>query len=115
MTTFTLMICYVALLMWEKIAPIWYIVSSTILIPFLISFIIILLVNALLEQIAIALVGLSIGQLVFGLILMSYQLHHVVAETHFFINLNISILFIIAFHLFRNTLFQMKQSSQQKI
>lgn len=114
-TTFTLMVWYVALLMWEKITPVWYIVSSTILIPFFISFIIILLVKPLLEQLAIVLVGLSIGQLVFGFILISYQLHHVLAEIHFFIYLYISILFIIVFHFLQDILLQMKQRSGQKV
>lgn len=96
--SFTILFGYVALLFWKKIAPVWFVVDPMISIPFIISLLVIGLYKGLENQIAIVSLSLTIGQLLFIIILNSYYLYENLAERSFFIMFFIQILLLIVSH-----------------
>jgi len=98
LATFSVMISYASLLIWEKITPVWFFMPSYFMNPILTAILIIFLVDGLYARLQIALAGVAFGQLVYELILISYRLHHVIGETALFIHISLVLLFLILMH-----------------
>lgn len=97
--TVTVIFCYNALLIWKKIAPIWFVMSPLIMMPLIVCTIITLLISSLYKQVAVAMMGLSIGQLLSAYILVEYGLFEQQGNLYFFTIFFSHILFLIVFRL----------------
>lgn len=104
--TFSIMIGYVSLLMWKKITPIWFFMPSYFMIPVLSVVVITFLLHDHYAQITAALVGITFGQLIYELIIISYQLNTIIGERVFFIHISITILFLILIQFIQLCLFK---------
>lgn len=93
--TFSLMIGYVALLIWEKITPIWFFMPSFLIIPIIIVMLVTILVQPFYTQVTIALVSASFGQLIFEFLLIVYRLHDIIGEEVFLIHVSLIVLMLI--------------------
>jgi len=89
------MIGYISILLWKKITPVWFFMPSYFMIPVITVILIFLLVQSFDKQVIVALVGIAFGQLIYGLIIISYRLHNVIGEHSFFIHLSLTVLFLI--------------------
>jgi len=78
--SFICMISSAGLLMWEKTAPVLFFMPSKIIVPFLIVMIILFLVKTLSQRVIIAVVGLTLGQLLYEMILIIYYLHYTIGD-----------------------------------
>lgn len=72
-SSLTVMVLYMAVLLWENYYPIWMI-TKTFLSPMIIVLIIIFLSKSFYNRISVALLGVSSGELVYGFILSSYSI-----------------------------------------
>lgn len=104
--TFSIMIGYVSLLMWKKITPIWFFMPSYFMIPVLSVVVITFLLHDHYAQITAALVGITFGQSIYELIIISYQLNTIIGERVFFIHISITILFLILIQFIQLCLFK---------
>ena len=104
--TFSIMIGYVSLLMWKKITPIWFFMPSYFMIPVLSVVVITFLLHDHYAQITAALVGITFGQFIYELIIISYQLNTIIGERVFFIHISITILFLILIQFIQLCLFK---------
>lgn len=95
----TVIFCYGALLVWKMITPIWFVIHPMLFIPLSVLTIIVMFINLLSKQIAVIMVSLSIAQLMFDLILLSYGLHDYLGKTDFFIMLWIHFLLLFLYRL----------------
>lgn len=82
--SFTIMIGYAAILLWEKGSPVWFILPRVILISFILGLLITILAKGFYNQLGICLLGLSCGELIYGLMLSSYGFHVPIGEMQFF-------------------------------
>lgn len=105
---FTLMIGYVSLLIWEVITPVWFFISSILLIPFIISILTGFYIHSLKKQIALVTVSMAVGHAVFGFILVSYHLQTELIELTFFILLSMTITFLLTISIIRYLFVKMK-------
>lgn len=78
---------YTALLLWEKVTPIWFIIHPLLMIPLINGFMISWMNKVIIRQIMIATISLSLSHLLFGFILIIYRLSGQVVEIDFFIML----------------------------
>ncbi|MFD2045877.1 hypothetical protein ACFSTA_13195 [Ornithinibacillus salinisoli] len=92
--TFTMMIGYASILIWEGQAPIWLFMPRFVLIPLICIFMICILVRGLYPRITVALVGICSGEFLYSHMLSNYYISYVVGEMIFFDTLSL-ILFII--------------------
>jgi len=98
--TITVIFGYMASLIWGKIAPIWFVIHPQLMIPLFIGAAVIILCRTFQHQIATVMISLTIGQFLFGLIVISYRLHEYLVEQYFFTMLFILILFLLVIQLF---------------
>lgn len=96
--TTTISFTYVALLLWGKVAPIWFVIHPYLMIPLIITIFILILHETLIKQIAIISISLSVGQFIYVIILVRYQLQSNLDES-FFIYVYIALLFLVITHL----------------
>ncbi|MEI3610802.1 YphA family membrane protein [Pseudogracilibacillus sp. SO30301A] len=113
--TFPIMIGYVSLLMWKKITPIWFFMPSYFMIPILSVVVISFLLQKHYEQITAALVGISFGQLIYEMIVISYRLNNIIGEQVFFIHISITILLLIIIQFFQTCLFMILNKFRRNI
>mgnify|MGYP001243167100 CR=1 FL=1 len=92
--TLTIIVAYTALLLWAKVAPIWFVIHPYLLVPILIYIFISSLYDQLTKQVVSVSLSLTIGHYIYGVILFQYQLKSNVNES-FFIYLYITILLLI--------------------
>lgn len=92
--TLTISVAYTALLLWAKVAPIWFVIHPYLLVPILIYIFISSLYDQLTKQVVSVSLSLTIGHYIYGVILFQYQLKSNVNES-FFIYLYITILLLI--------------------
>ncbi|MBU8789741.1 hypothetical protein NSA56_08075 [Oceanobacillus caeni] len=83
LSAFTITICYSALLLWEKISPIWVILPREILISIIISCFVYVLCHNFVGRISICLFGMLTGEMIYSFILSSYGFQEVVGEKAF--------------------------------
>lgn len=93
---FTIMIFYCGLLLWQVIAPVWFFLSGYFMIPVLVVFLLILLSRQLKNVYAYALLGISLGQFLFDILLHNYLFQEKIGTTAFFIQITLVILLVIA-------------------
>jgi len=79
----TIMIGYTAILLWEKISPIWMIIPEYLLIPFMCGMIIIVLIKDFYQRLMTGLLGICAGELLHKLILSSYHLQQPIGDLRF--------------------------------
>lgn len=108
--TITVIFCYLALLLWEKVAPIWFVMNPIVMIPLIVCALITMLTTSFSKQIAITMFGLPIGQLLFGYILVDYGLSEQQGGQHFFVFVFTHILILITFYIIA-LLFQRKKTN----
>ena len=113
--TFPIMIGYVSLLMWKKITPIWFFMPSYFMIPVLSVVVISFLLQKQYEQITAALVGITFGQLIYEMIVMSYRLNNIIGEHIFFIHISITILLLIIIHFIQTCLFTISNKFRRNV
>lgn len=68
----TISICYIALLIWEKVSPVWMIFPRIIIFAFIIGFVAIILSNQFYVRIATTLFGMNIGEVIYSFIWYRY-------------------------------------------
>lgn len=93
--------CYIALSLWEKLTPIWFIVHPLLMIPIIIVWLVIMISKGVSTQLARIAISLSIGQFLFGFILISYGLHEQLVERSFFIMFFIHVLVLLIFRIIK--------------
>lgn len=75
LTSFMFIFAYVALFLWEKLTPVWFIIDPQLMISFILVFLLVFVCKDANFHVAIASFGVLIGQFVFDLILIRYGLH----------------------------------------
>lgn len=113
--TFPIMIGYVSLLMWKKITPIWFFMPSYFMIPVLSVVVVSFLLPKQYEQITAALVGITFGQLIYEMIVMSYRLNNIIGEHTFFIHISITILLLIIIQFIQTCLFTISNKFRRNV
>lgn len=113
--SFTLMLCYISLLIWEKITPVWFFMPSYFLIPFLMVILILLLVRKFYDRLSVALVGVAFGQFIYELLLISYKLHDVIGDEIVFIHISLIILFITIMNFFQFIFYKLTNILKRKL
>ncbi|WP_085992019.1 YphA family membrane protein [Oceanobacillus senegalensis] len=81
--SFTVTIGYTALLLWEKISPIWLIIPRTLLIAVIIGCLVSILSSYFHSRISICLFGFLSGEIIYSLILYSYGFQEEIGEMQF--------------------------------
>lgn len=76
--SFTITIAYAAILIWEKITPIWIIVPRELFISIFIVFILTITTKQIIQQLLIGLLGICFGEVLYFVMLLSY---HIQIET----------------------------------
>ena len=92
---FICMISYVALLLWDKISPVLFFMPSKLIISSLLVLILCLLLKPFTHKIAIAFVGLTLGQFVYESILIGYGLHGTIGDYRYINYILVTILLIV--------------------
>ncbi|SES80906.1 hypothetical protein SAMN05216389_102264 [Oceanobacillus limi] len=92
--SFTLMIGYTSILIWEGQAPVWLFMPRFILIPLICIVMVCFLVKGLISRITVTLIGICAGELLYSYMLSNYYISNIVGEMVFFDSLFI-ILFIL--------------------
>ena len=107
--TFTVMICYISLLLWEIITPVWFFMPSYFIITFIIVLLVHLLFHTLYEQVTVSLLGLALGQLMYELIVFSYHLNDEIGSEQFIIQVSFILLFQMLIYAFQSIIEQLSR------
>ncbi|MEI3604721.1 hypothetical protein SPD48_03365 [Pseudogracilibacillus sp. SE30717A] len=113
--TFSVMLGYVSLLIWRKITPVWFFMPSFFMISVISAILILVLIHEFYEQIAVALVAITFGQLLYEFIVISYRLNDVMGDRTFFIQISLIILFIIMNRFFQSSISKLSTFLRRKI
>lgn len=97
----TIMIGYVAILFWEQNTPVWVILPRTFIIPLVCTFLIANLVQNFHTRLIVGLVGISSGETLHSLILMSYSLPEPIGEMAFFDSAMVIAIFVFGIEIVR--------------
>lgn len=92
-SSLTIMILYMAMMVWENYFPIWMIVSKAYISPLIIVLVIVFISKGLYNRVSIALLGISTGELMYSFILSSYAIRAPIGD-HVFFDSVLIILFI---------------------
>lgn len=101
----TVMVAYASILIWEQEAPIWLLFPRMIFIPCIIVGITYFLCTEHTNRLAVVVIGLCGGELLYALILYSYNLPYIIGAMYFFDTLCVTVLFTT----FLNFCMQMKR------
>lgn len=113
--TFTCMLVYISLLIWENVSPVWYFMPSYIMIPFVVVVIILFIVRPFYDRLSISFIGISLGQLIYELILISYNLYDVIDNDTVVIYMSIVVFFITMMNLFEIVIQKILQLFARKL
>lgn len=83
-SSLTLMILYMAITIWGKYLPIWMVFSHSLILPFIIVFITIIITKGFYNRVSIMLLGISSGELLYDFILSSYTIQIPIGGYTFF-------------------------------
>lgn len=108
------MIAVVAILIWQLLMPAWYIVTTLFFLPLTILLIIQLLVSDLQERITLCLLGMSCGQLLYDLIIVSYGLNNTIGTEKIMTQICIIVLNLLIIHFVHTVLSKIKYSVQNR-
>lgn len=109
--TFTLMTAYIALRIWEVVAPIWFFIPTVIMIPLIISIGTVVLVQPFKQRMIHIIFSITFGELFHSLILNGYYLHNEIVPLLFFDYLAITMLILICLQIVRSTMSYIVQIS----
>ncbi|SDL66035.1 hypothetical protein SAMN05216244_0311 [Sediminibacillus halophilus] len=91
--------CYVGILLWELISPIWLFVPRLLMIPLIGLVLLLFLGETLIERCMVWSLGITSGEILHGLIMTSYGFQLTIGERSFFDLLFVGIAFIILLRL----------------
>lgn len=117
--TFTLMTGYMAMLLWEKFAPVWLFLPRFVLIPLLCFIILHLMLKNAENKVAAVLFALCAGEILITLILAGYGLQKEIGEMAFFDTLLVTVAITLCADLFKkgrrvfSTLFVHRQTKER--
>lgn len=111
---FIVMIAIGAILIWQLLMPAWFIVTEMFFLPLTILLIIQLLVHNLQERITLCLLGLSFGQLLYDIIIISYGLNNTIGTEKIMIQICIIVLNLLIIHFVHTVLIRIKYSVQNR-
>lgn len=103
LVTFMFVFAYVALLLWEKVTPVWFIIDPQLIIPFILTFLLIFVCKDAYLRVATALLGVMMGQLLFDLVVIRYGLSMQIGPLFSFNILYTLIIMLLVFHLLRES------------
>ena len=92
---FILLLVYCTLLIWEMVAPVWFFLSSYFIIPVFIVLVAVMLNKRIKEVFGYLILGITLGQLLFDLLLYLYHIHNQIGMTYYFIHVGCSVLLLI--------------------
>ncbi|WP_026771243.1 MULTISPECIES: hypothetical protein [Sediminibacillus] len=110
--------CYVGILLWEMISPIWLFVPRLLMIPVIGLVLLFFLTETLIEKCMVWCLGITSGEILHGLIMNSYGFHPSIGEHSFFDLLFVGIAFIILLRLTlvaKQKLDQVAQTIERKL
>jgi hypothetical protein len=107
---FTVMVGYTALLMWAKLAPIWFFIPAYVLIPLVIVFLTLFIQRQKGQEtsFSVILFGMTLGQVLFDYLLYIYHLKAVIGDIDYLIYVSLAILLLL---LFRSLFFTVQHVS----
>ncbi|HZW68623.1 MAG TPA: hypothetical protein VFF20_08480 [Pseudogracilibacillus sp.] len=109
LTSFMFIFAYVALLLWGKISPVWFIMDLRVMIPLILASLLIFVCKDANLRLATALFGVLIGQFIFDLILIRYRLHMQIGSLFSFNMLYTIIVMLLISYLISESLHYLKQ------
>lgn len=83
-SSLTIMVLYMAIMVWENYFPIWMILSKTFISPFIIVFITVIIARGFYNRVSITLLGISSGELMYSFILSGYSIREAIGGYVFF-------------------------------
>lgn len=93
--SFVCMICYVGILVWEIIAPIWFFLPTPVILAPFIVLILIYFIRRSTKRFVICFMGLTFGQLLYNIILIHYGLQDTIGALQEMTMLSIVLLLLI--------------------
>ncbi|WP_053219385.1 YphA family membrane protein [Virgibacillus senegalensis] len=76
--------CYVGILLWELISPIWLFVPRLLMIPLIAVILLLFLADNLIDKCLVWSLGITSGEILHGFIMNSYGFHTSIGELAFF-------------------------------
>lgn len=98
-TSFTIMIGYIAILIWEKVTPVWFIFPRELFIPFFIFVLLILFSKNFYHRLGIGLLGISFAEIFYYLILSDGHITTIVGKKEFFDHVAVLTFFLLISYL----------------
>src|SRR5699024_10638577 len=92
---FIVMISYGGLLIWHQIAPVWYFLPAYMMIPILLVGFILFLERNKLKGLPILLLGMSFGQCIYQILLITYQLTDKFVQLSHLVQMNVAVLLLL--------------------
>lgn len=94
-SSFTIMIGYIAILIWEKVTPVWFIFPRELFIPFFIFVLLTLFSKRFYHRLAIGLLGVSFAEIFYFFILSDGYVSSIIGKKEFFDHIAILIIFLL--------------------
>ncbi|MGM8365330.1 YphA family membrane protein [Virgibacillus sp. W0181] len=92
--SFTITIGYAAILIWEKVTPIWFILPREIFISLIICIMVTVFTDNFINRILIGLLGVIFGEILYSFMLSSYNMQHSTGQMEFFDQVTVMVLFL---------------------
>jgi len=99
----TITTAYIALLLWHKLMPVWFVIHAYLLIPIIVTLLTVILIEPYVLQIAVTTFTLTFGQFMYCIILFSYSLTGALFTYSFFIMFYISMVCLFIYYLIRTS------------
>src|SRR5699024_9254552 len=99
--SFTLMIGYIAVLLWKQSTLIWLFVPEVFLVSLICCILVFLMIKGLYNRLLTSTLGIASGEILHGLILTSYDLPVTIGDLDFFVILYLIILYLLLLHIFQ--------------
>ena len=91
-----MMLIYCVILIWQLVAPVWFFLPGYFLIPFLMVCTTFILCWKEQDMYPYLVLGISLGQLLFDMLLYYYQLHDTIGMPSYFIHLSLAVLLFLS-------------------
>ncbi|MGM8211632.1 YphA family membrane protein [Virgibacillus sp. W0430] len=93
--SFTVTIGYTAILIWEKITPIWFILPRELLISIVLCLLLTMMSEQFIHRLLIGLLGISFGEIFYSFMLSSYSLQSEIGHLQFLDQAAVMVLFLL--------------------
>ena len=97
--SFTIMIGYTAVLLWQRDTPLWLFIPEFVLIPVISSMLIFILIKGFYNRLITGVLGMSLGEVLYGFILSSYNFQKTIGDMNFFEVLYFTMAVLVVFNL----------------